>query len=142
MNHPTNTSAVADNCAERVRACQEVMAKCAALRQHNPPAPPTRESPPWPAKSAALSSIASLSHHPSPEDHLDYVPVAKVLKEPSRCSSIGSVSMADRAPASYELSKYEQFCEANIERNNARLRSLAPLWWVRVLPTAVLLPAM
>ncbi len=34
------------------------------------------------------------------------------------------MSTADPAPASYKLSEYEQFCEANIERNNSRLHSL------------------
>ena len=50
--------------ADRVRARQEVMA---ASRQRNPPAPPTRESPPRPAKSTALASIANQSHRPSPK---------------------------------------------------------------------------
>ena len=44
------------------------------------------------------------------------------MKESSHCGSIGSVSMADRAAASYELSEYEQFREANIERNVAASR--------------------
>ena len=112
-----NMSAAADICAKRM----------AASRQRNPPAPPTRESPPRPAKSAALASITSQSHRPSPQDCPDYVPVAKVVKESSRRSSICSVSTADRAAASYELSEYEQFHEANIERNNARLHSLGLL---------------
>ncbi len=94
-------SAADDIRAERVRVRQEVMV---ASRQRYLPAPPTRESPPRPAKSAALASIANQSHSPSPQDRQDYVPVAKVVKESSRHGS--TVSTADCAAASCELSEY------------------------------------
>ena len=94
---------------EPVRARQEVML---ASRQRYSPVPPTRESPPRPAKSAALASIAAQSSRPFPaRDRPDYVPVATIMKESSRHGSIGSVSTADA-----------RFHDASVERNVAAAR--------------------
>jgi hypothetical protein len=80
MNTSANTLAAADVCAKCKKACQEVLASCAAWHQGKTP-PLLRESPPRASKTTALACIASQLHRPPPEERPGYVPVASVMEE-------------------------------------------------------------